>query len=262
MDFKLHYIGSKVIEKGDFKIQRPEGTPRYIFFHFLSSCVVDINGELIEAAPGSCILYTPGFKQNFSSNSMRINHDYIDFECFDKSIFETLRIPLNTVFKPSQSKKITEDVADLYSYFKSEFSNDVNVEYKLLGLLINVSYLLHNRNRGASAFYSDELKDKFEQLRIEIYEDPSNLSIAILAKRLGFSPSYFNVLYNKFFNISPLKDLDNARLVTVKNMLLENYKTIEIVKKIGFANEEYFYYWFKKHTGSTINQFLKKSKGI
>ena len=261
MNFKLHYVGSKVIEKGDFKIQRPEGSPRYLFFHFLSSCTITINNETISATPGSCILYTPGFKQEFTSDSMRINHDYIDFECFDKSIFDSLKIPLNTIFVPNQSKRLSDLISDLYTYSKSEFVNDIHNDYKLLGIFIGISDALHRKNIGSNNLYSENIKNSFEQLRLEIYENPSNLNIANLAKKLGFSPSYFNVLYKSFFNIAPLKDLDNARLQMAKNMLLADSKTSEIVKIIGFANEEYFYFWFKKHTGKTIIQFLKEKKG-
>jgi AraC-like DNA-binding protein len=260
MNFKLHYVGSEVIEKGDFKIERPEGSPRYLFFHFISSCKITINNKTYDAPPGSCILYEPNVKQIFESDSMRINHDYIDFECYDVNIFDILKIPRNEIHFPSQSKKISDEIKFLYDYSKSELANDVQIDYLLLGIFIHLSNYLHHRTIGSNRIYQEDIRNKFEKLRHDIYQNPTDLNVAKIAKEMSFSPSYFNVVYKKFFFVNPLKDLDTARLEMSKRMLLEGEKTIEIVKQIGFTNEEYFYYRFKKHTGKTVKEFIDSNK--
>ena len=52
---KIEYLGSNIIENHPFKIDRPEGSYRYIFFHFISKVIIEIDGQIIEANPGSCI---------------------------------------------------------------------------------------------------------------------------------------------------------------------------------------------------------------
>lgn len=260
MDFKLHYVGSKVIEQGDFKITRPEGSPRYIFFHFNSTATFTINGEKIDGIPGTCILYEPKVPQEFESNSMRINHDYLDFECFDSKIFKELRIPLNELITTTISDQISKKIADIYDYSKSNYVLDVIVESKLLDFFIMLSDAIHKRHSKANANYSENIRSQFEKLRHDLYQNPQNLTASLLAKKLGFTPSYFNVLYKEFFFTTPLADLDKARLEMVKKMLLNGEKTYEIVRLVGFSNEEYFYYWFKKQTNMTIRKFIESSK--
>lgn len=260
MDFKLHYVGSKVIEQGDFKITRPEGSPRFIFFHFNSTVSFTINGEKIDGIPGCCILYEPGVQQEFESNSMRINHDYLDFECFDSRIFKELRIPLNEIITTPISDEITKTIADIYDYSKGDYVLDVIVEKKLLDLFITLSDAIHKRHSNLNTNYSESLRSLFEKLRHDLYQNPQGLTATALAKKLGFTPSYFNVLYKKFFFTTPLKDLDKARLEMVKKMLLSGEKTYEIVRLLGFSNEEYFYYWFKRNTNMTIRKFIESKK--
>lgn len=265
MNFKLHYIGSEIIETGDFKIERPEGSPRYLFFHFISSCKITINGVTHFASPGSCILYEPNVKQIFESDSMRINHDYIDFECSDENIFDILKIQRNEIIVPSQSKKITEDILALYKASKNELSNDVVIDYLLLGVFIHLSSYLHRYKIGANKSYLESIRNQFEKLRHDIYQNPSNINVAKISKDMGFSPSYFNVIYKNFFFVNPIKDIEKARLEMSKRMILDGIKVNEITKKIGFSNDEYFYSWFKKHTGLTIKQFIDQetnSKGL
>ena len=256
MNFKLHYAGSKIIEQGDFSIVRPEGSPRYILFHFYSTVKITIDGKVYDATPGTCILYTPKTPQLFESDTMRINHDYIDFECFDESIIEELKIPKNTIMQPTNSKVLGDYFKDLYDYYRNPIKLDSVMDYKMLGLFIKLSSLIHHKKLGSNSNYTNDIKDKFEQIRYDMYQDPSHLTVQSLAQKANFSLSYFNILYKQFFYVNPIKDLDNARLKMVKQLLLDGVKSSEIIRILGFSTEEYFYSWFKKHTGKTTNQFV------
>ena len=107
---KIEHLGSNVIENQPFKIDRPDGSYRYIFFHFTSKVIVEIDGQIIEANPGSCILYEPQIKQKFYVNDNRLNHDYIDFIIEDESFFKKIKFPLNTIFYPKFSSEISATI--------------------------------------------------------------------------------------------------------------------------------------------------------
>lgn len=258
MNFKLHYCGSKIVEQGDFTINRPEGSPRFILFHFYSTVKITIDKQIINATPGSMILYAPKTPQLFESDTMRINHDYIDFDCFDESIIEELKIPLNEILTPTNSKDLSDLFKDIYEYYRNPIQLDAVLDYKILGLFIKLSESIHHKKIGIDTHYINDLKNKFEDLRYDMYQNPAKLTVKELAKKANFSLSYFNVLYKHFFFVNPIKDLDNARLKKVQRELLDGTKSSEIIKELGFATEEYFYSWFKKHTGMTIKEYIYK----
>ena len=91
-----------------------------------------------------------------------------------------------------------------------------------------------------------------------MYQTPDCFSVSDLANRLGFSLPRFNELYKTYFGTTPIKDLTKARISRVKDLLREGDSTKEIIKKIGFASEEYFYRWFKKHFNRTKEEYMKK----
>lgn len=257
MIFKIEYIKSQVIENSPFAIDRPEGSYRFIFFHFISQVTIELNHEIINANPGTIILYSPNAPQKFYVDKNRLNHDYIDFQVMDDQFFKMIKFPLNTVLQPKMSSYITKMVQEINAEKSSgEVGNSYLVEAKVIELFVNISRKLNHRNIINSEIYTEEIKRKFEEVRLSMYQKPDNFSVSKLAKSLSFSLSRFNILYKKYFGITPIKDLTNARITRVEELLKSGYSTKVIVKKIGFSSEEYFYRWFKKHFNVTKEEFI------
>lgn len=257
--FRIEYVVPNALENAPFTIDRPEGSYRYLFFHFSSSVTIEINGEKIEAEPGTCILYTPNEKQLFYVTVNRLNHDYIDFTCDTKEFFSDIHFPLNTPFNPKCSSWITEKIKEIQT---EKNCDELGILYKeeslMIDLFLTLSRKIHHRNSRYSEKYTDEIKHNFEQIRLEMYQTPDCFSVSDLANRLGFSLPRFNELYKTYFGTTPIKDLTKARISRVKDLLREGDSTKEIIKKIGFASEEYFYRWFKKHFNMTKEEYMKK----
>ena len=93
-----------------------------------------------------------------------------------------------------------------------------------------------------------------------MYQSPDNSTVNNLAKSLGFSLSRFNTLYKAFFGITPIKDLTKARVTRVEELINNGYSTKEIIKRIGFSSEEYYYRWFKKQFKKTTEDYIKGRK--
>lgn len=255
--FQLHYLGHQVIENAPFLIDRPEGSYRYIFFHFLSSVQVLDKTGIVEVAPGSCILYTPGYPQKIISEHARLNHDYLDFTVSDATIFKEIHFPLNTVFKPWMSTEITDTIKKIYDEHNNLI---IGCEYLISAMITNlfvqISRKIHNYSTSKLK-YQEQLKDRFEKLRLEIYENPQQFSVKIMADNMNFSRSHFNALYKKYFYRTPSEDLNKARIEKVK-ILLQLNKTMEVIAKdVGFASTEYFFRWFKKHFNCTPSEYKK-----
>ena len=258
MSFKLHYLGHKVIENNPFVIDRPEGSYRYLFFHFISAAKIEIDGKVYDVTPGSCILYKPGAPQKFFVEKNRLNHDYLDFTIEDVSFFNEIRLPLGKVFNPRSSDLVSDTIANIHKEINSNrVGNSFIVSSLMTTLFVSLSRRIHNHSVGENRVYFDELKHQFENVRLSMYHNPSDFSVKFMAEKLNFSPPYFSSLYKRFFDVSPIEDLTDARISFVKKLIDQNESTQVIVKKLGFYSQEYYYRWFKKYFGVTQSMYKK-----
>lgn len=258
MLFNLHYIGYQTLEKAPFIIDRPEGSARYIFFHFTSSVKFEIDGEVLNASPGSCILYEPRVPQRFFVDQINLNHDYLDFSCYEPDFFEEIRLPLNTIISPSLSNVIVSSIEKIH---QETNTNRLGSEYIIQSLMetlfVSISRKIHNFSFN-SADYEKTLQRKFEQIRLNMYQNPGDSKVKEMAAKLDFSISHFSLLYKKFFNIKPIDDLTNARVEYIKNHSISGITTYELTKILGFDSTEYFYRWFKQNFGITPKEYKKQ----
>ena len=257
MIFRIDYIVPTAIENAPFKIVRPEGSYRYIFFHFVSKVIMNINGEDVELNPGTCIVYSPGTRQDFHVETNRLNHDYIDFVLNEPGFFESIGLPLNVPFCPKISNYITNTVKNIA---QEKSFGLVGAPYMADSMLceffVNISRRLRHRRHVTPDSYNDDLKAKFDAVRLALYQNPVNASVSSIAKEVGYSLPRCNALYKSYFGTTPMKDLTNARIAYVKEMIAEGKTTSEIIKSINFESPEYFYRWFKTHFGMTKEQYI------
>ncbi len=258
MLFNLHYIGYQSLEKAPFEINRPDGSARYIFFHFTSSVQFEIDGKIINASPGSCILYEPRHPQRFFVDTINLNHDYLDFRCNNPEFFKEIRLPLNTIIAPSLSKEIVSSIERIHSETNT---NRLGSEYIIQSLMetlfVSISRKIHNFSFN-SADYEKTLQRKFEQIRLNMFQNPSDFKVKNMANMLDFSISHFGTLYKKFFNVKPIDDLTRARVEYIKNNNIISLSTYELTQILGFDSTEYYYRWFKQNFGVTPKEYKKQ----
>ena len=263
MIFTLEYCEANAIENAPFKIERPDGSYRHIFFHFTSQVTIKINNNDIVCSPGTCILFEPKTFQYFYVEKNRLNHDYIDFTLENIHFFKELNFPVNTPFNPKCSKEIN-DMITLIN--KEKNSLELGAHYKcqalMLDLFVLISRRYHYRKMYTNEKYVNLQKTKFEEIRLAIYEAPDQLKVSTIAKQIGFSVSRFNDLYKKYFNCTPIDDLTEARIIRVRELINEGCSTKEIIKTLGFSSDEYFYRWFKKHFKVTKNEYINEKNNM
>lgn len=258
MDIKINKIGSRVAEK-NFSLSRPNGLmTKFDFIQFLTETKIKINGVEKKYIPGTCIIYEPDFPQFYSGSNEWLDHDWIEFECYDKSIFEQLRIPLNTPFNTKISKKISNQIQKMSEISKDEtFFTQTELVAEFYNLIILISKNLHSKTTSAYSIANRELNAYLINARLEIYQNPCNINVKQIAKKNGFDTSHFIASYKKAFQVTVHEDLTKARLLYVKNALFIGEKPSNIAKNLGFSSVEYLYMWFKKLTGKTVNEFRK-----
>ncbi len=258
MDIDVRFIGSKVREEKDFFVSRLNGHPRYVFIHFLSEVEMVIDNNNLILCPGTCIIYTPQCSQFYKSTGAWLNHDWIEFKCSNEDIFKDLMIPLNQPFTTTMAKSISTQIASMSELNKTSlFYKDIELTTKMYELLLSISKNIHNRYQSQKQNNIRNLEEIFEQIRLNIYQNPKKTSIKSLAKEAGYTQSYFCATYKKIFNTSPLEDLDKSRMLYVENAFNNKIKNTIIVDELGFSSLEYFYMWFKKHFHMTISEYQK-----
>lgn len=250
MDIVLYYCGNRKTEENDFMVSRPEGNPRYLFIHFVSSLegINTIDGYL-PTNPGACIVYTPGFPQKFASGDIRFANDYIDFVQNDNSFFSSIKLPLNTVFYPGMSKEISQTLSEIVSLQQSGDSGaGFRISNAIETLFIGMSQKIHHHSVGPKKEYGEKVHVSFEDVRLDVYEHPENKNVALLADRMGFSRAYFTKTWRNFFKASPGEDIRKAKYAKAVTLLGKGEKGTAVGSFLGFKTSEYFYRFMKKMT--------------
>lgn len=259
MDFKVINVGSKVKENKDFVCERLSGFSRYVFIHFLTEVLMVLNGKEEILPPGTVIIYDLTFPQYYRPLGERLNHDWIEFRCNDTQIFSELKIPLNTPLKVTNSKTISQIISEMYESFKGDtYYMNIEVSSKIYVLLLELSKNIHFAHVSSRSSDKKSILESFEQIRLDIYQNPTNASIAKIALKAGYTQSYFCSIYKKLFGTTPLSDLNKARMEYVKRAIQNNVKTTTIIEDLDFSTLEYFYMWFKKNFGSTLADYRKE----
>ena len=86
------------------------------------------------------------------------------------------------------------------------------------------------------------------------YDEP--LTVAGIAARFGYSPTYLTRLCKRCAGLSLLQLLNETRLAVAKNLLCATPDPVFLIaKSCGFENEKYFMRLFKKREGVTPGRY-------
>lgn len=119
----------------------------------------------------------------------------------------------------------------------------------LYSIAAAVAATLERNRKGKN---SEVIRGLMEYVRAE-YADP-NLSLDLLAEKVGFSTGYLRKQFKLVANQSFGDFLNTVRLEKARELLLGTQMTAsEIRACTGFGNNSYFFTLFKKHFGSTPN---------
>ena len=89
----------------------------------------------------------------------------------------------------------------------------------------------------------------------------TDLTADSVALSMDYNATYLNRIFKSQYAISMKEYINISRVELAKKLLIEtNLSTLEISSKLGLENSNYFYTFFKKHTGSTPNQYRIDNK--
>ena len=105
-----------------------------------------------------------------------------------------------------------------------------------------------------------EIVSKIKTFIVEnIHEHEINLEL--IANKLNFSKYYILHIFKEQTGLSIFEYINQKKLKIVKELLLTtDLKYYEIGEKVGFTDQVYFSYWFKKHEGKSMKTYCLLNK--
>ena len=88
-----------------------------------------------------------------------------------------------------------------------------------------------------------------------------NITILDLAERYEMSPNYFSSIFKREIGISAVNYITDVRMKEAQKLLAHSDNSVvDIAKKVGYEDGQYFFRVFKKHTGMTPLRYREENR--
>lgn len=114
--------------------------------------------------------------------------------------------------------------------------------------------------RKETTFAQKEIVDMVVAAIDENIDNP-DLSVIYLAKQAHFSVNYLRSVFKNCMGESLSSYITKKKLEMIYQLLVSSDLSLgEIGEKLGYSTQNYFFTFFKKHTGMTPNEYRRKMK--
>lgn len=154
---------------------------------------------------------------------------------------------INTILKVIQDLHIDLDniFDDNYDMFYEilKIKEIKEVELRLIDICLKIKSKIVKERQNS---YKQIVQASIKYIN-ENYND-SELSVEKVCKILHVSPAYFSTIFKKETKCTFVNYLTNIRMEVAKELLrTTDYKTLEIARRVGYSEPNYFSYCFKKN---------------
>ena len=177
-----------------------------------------------------------------------------DFICVN-FFFDSDSSRRSDVFKPRDTAKCENLFFKLWrSSSGSSLADKMSIAYKIYAALLS---------SRMTAYVKGDAREKIlEAISLMTAEMGETVTVAEIAARAGVSEVYFRRLFRSVTGSSPAKYMINYRVERAKELLIEDYLTLEeISERCGFSSISYFCRIFKDTTGMTPGEFRRAFVG-
>lgn len=160
--------------------------------------------------------------------------------------------------------RLTEDEAEyLERVIKFVLSEKYPLDRKekilVLSFVLNKIYSFAKDERmtgvGTNSYYVQNVLEYISEHFSE------NIDTALLAEHFSVSRSKLDRDFKNAIGATPKTFIESCRITHAKNLIgsYKNCKVTEIAQLCGFSSDQYFYRFFKKHTGKTPAEYKKEA---
>ena len=242
----------------DYHLVREEGQQAINFVHFILPARVVTGGKEYVVKEDSCIIYTPGQRQEYKNHNEILLNNYITFQVNDPDFIGRFGLPENELFAISCGKEVTTIMEWLaWAMVDKTEPHGEDIVLQVVELFRTLAMLYVNDSASKQRWLNT--KQRFITIRDEMRRNPKGWTVDKMASQVWLARSRFTVLYNNFFGIPPNSDLINIRVEYAKRLLTETDLLIsEIAIECGYESVEYFIRMFKTITKKTPLQYRKR----
>lgn len=124
-----------------------------------------------------------------------------------------------------------------------------------LSMLLIMVFRKMSENQGSKFAVNDKLLSFMER------NCGSNISLAEIAAKCGYTPEHFSRIFKKYTGKTPSAYLNVCRINRAKSLLGKTDKSVDfIMYECGFSNRTAFFKKFREQVGCTPLQFRKNQK--
>ena len=249
------YAGCHQTEENYRRVQRPDGSGGYLLLFFESAMHVVTDDAIVTAQPSACIIYTPGAAQDYSAvRDFRLS--FVHFTADDDTAL--LPFPKNSVFYPEDPEYIMQILSRIDAEF---YTRDLLYE-QVLDLEVRrllVRFSREENTRLAEEREGTHLYRLFLQARYTMLANcEREWASTNMCEMVSLSRSQFYKYYNDFFGISPMADLQEARIRRAKVLLSDrNISVTEVAARCGYKSIQHFSRTFKEHCGVSPLNYVR-----
>ena len=228
----------------------------YLLIAFQSKAQFSYNGkEFFRIPKNSLVLYTPYSLQAYKGDGCVFVNSFMAFNVSD-SFFDNITFPLNTVVQFTQNyfDEIISSLDKLSFAWNTDYepAEKKNAPFEACKIIkrIDQMYKLIQHD------YQSSKIEQFNEIREELTKSPVQNTVKVMAKKLGYTETYFGLCYKTLFGISPVHDRQ-IQLVALMKIYLEttNYSLEKIAELCGIESTSHMINIFKRHEKFTPHQY-------
>lgn len=250
------------IEAADFEAYSEFGRrDDYLLILFQSKIYFSYDGkEFFKAPENSLIVFDPYRTHSYKSADNKFVNSFMAFQC-NRKWLDRFGFPLHSLFT------IGEENAEQILSTLDRMSFVLNTDYDLASRDM-IPAMAENLFRLVGKAYLDavshmpDAKSKlaiFSDIRNRMIKDPISYTVSMMAQQSGYTPTYFGIIYKKYFGVQPIKDRNKYLVDVIKNYLQTTNFSIEaIAERCHIDSVPYLITLFKSFENITPHQYRLK----
>lgn len=252
----VQYAGCHQTEENYIRVHRPKGSGGFLLLFFESAMHVITEDSIETAEPGACILYPPGVLQDYSAvRDARVSFVFFTAEPED---LEGISLPMGRVFYPEDPDYVIRILSGIDTEF---FTRDILSE-RILHNEVERLLILFTREQHARILEEregTELYRLFLQARYTMLANcEREWASTNMCEMVSLSRSQFYKYYSDFFGVSPMADLQKARIEKAKILLSDHALSVtEVARRCGYRSIQHFSRTFREHCGISPLNYQK-----
>ena len=256
---RIQYAGCHQTEDNYTRVQRPGGSGGYLLLFFESAMHVVTEESIVTAEPSACILYAPGSAQDYSAvRDFRLSFVHFTAEPEDLRGFS---LPLNEIFYPEDPEYVITVLSRIDNeFYTRDYLYETALDLEMRGLITALSREFHVREaeeREGAPLYRLFLQARYTMLANCEREWASTN----MCEMVSLSRSQFYKYYTGFFGVSPMADLQKARIEKARTLLSNETLTVtEVARRCGYRSIQHFSRTFKECCGLSPLNYVRTLK--